>query len=72
MLTVLVRVILGAALAILGFFLIRPDFGQGVWWIVMGAGIALPIGMVSVVFSMRQDVHLDCPHCDGKAIPRME
>jgi DNA-directed RNA polymerase subunit RPC12/RpoP len=73
MLTVLVWVILGAALIILGFFLMRPDFGERVWWIVMGVGIALVVvGIVSVVFSMRQDVYLDCPHCGGRVIPRVK
>jgi DNA-directed RNA polymerase subunit RPC12/RpoP len=73
MLTVLVWVILGAALVILGFFLMRPDFGERVRWVVTGVGIALVVvGIVSVVFSMRQDVHLDCPHCGGKVIPRMK
>ena len=43
MLTVLVWVILGAALIILGFFLMRPDFGERVWWVVMGVGIALVV-----------------------------
>jgi uncharacterized membrane protein len=73
MLTVLVWVILGAALIILGFFLMRPDFGERVWWVVMGVGIALVVvGMVSVVFSTRQDVYLDCPHCGGAVIPRVK
>lgn len=73
MLTVLVWVILGAALMILGFFLRRPDFGERVWWVVMGVGIALVVvGIVSVVFSMRQDVYLDCPHCGGRVIPRVK
>jgi uncharacterized membrane protein len=73
MLTVLVWVILGAALIILGFFLMRPDFGERVWWIVMGVGIALVVvGIVSVVFSMRQDVYLDCPHCGGRVVPRVK
>jgi hypothetical protein len=72
MLTVLVWVILDAALAILGFLLMRPDFGQGVWWVVMGVGVALVIGIVSVVLSMRQDVHLDCHHCGGNVIQRMK
>jgi hypothetical protein len=73
MLTVLVWVILGAALVVLGLFLKRPDFGERVWWVVMGVGIALVIvGIVSIVFSMRQDVELDCPHCDGKVVPRVK
>ena len=73
MLTVLVWVILGAALVILGFFLMRPDFGQRVWWIVMGVGIALVVvGIVSVVFSMRQDIYLDCPCCGGRLVPRVK
>jgi DNA-directed RNA polymerase subunit RPC12/RpoP len=73
MLTVLVWVILGAALVILGFFLRRPDFGETVWWVVMGVGIALVVvGIVSIVFSMRQDVELDCPHCGGKVVPRVK
>ena len=73
MLTVLVWVILGAALVILGFFLRRPDFGERVWWVVMGVGIALVVvGIVSVLFSMRQDVELDCPHCGGKVVPRVK
>ena len=73
MLTVLVWVILGAALVILGFFLTRPDFGERVWWVVMGVGIALVVvGIVSVVFSMRQDVELDCPYCGGKVVPRVK
>jgi uncharacterized membrane protein len=73
MLTVLVWVILGAALIILGFLLRRPDFGERVWWVVMGVGIALVVvGVVSVVFSTRQDVYLDCPHCGGKVVPRVK
>ena len=73
MLTVLVWVILGAALIILGFFLMRPDFGARVRWVVMGVGIALVVaGIVSVVFSTRQDVYLDCPHCGGKVVPRVK
>lgn len=72
-LTVLVWVILGAALIVLGFFLRRPDFGEGVWSVVMGVGIALVVvGLVSVVFSMRQKVQLDCPHCGGKLVPRVK
>ena len=73
MLTVLVWVILGAALIILGFFLRRPDFGERVWWVVMGVGIALVVvGIVSIIFSVRQDVDLDCPHCGGKVVPRVK
>jgi len=73
MLTVLVWVILGAALVILGFFLRRPDFGERVWWVVMGVGIALVVvGIVSVVFSMQQDVQLDCPRCGAKVVPRVK
>jgi hypothetical protein len=72
-LTVLVWVILGAALLILGFFLKRPDFGERVWWVVMGVGIALVVvGIVSIIFSMRQDVELDCPHCGAKVVPRVQ
>jgi len=73
MLTVLVWVILGAALIVLGVFLRRPDFGERVWWVVMGVGIALVVvGIVSIVYSMRQDVELDCPHCGGKVVPRVK
>ena len=73
MLTVLVWVILGAALVVLGFFLRRPDFGERVWWVVMGVGAALVVvGVVSIVFSMRQDVELDCPHCGKKIVPRVK
>jgi DNA-directed RNA polymerase subunit RPC12/RpoP len=71
-LTVLVWVVLGAALIVLGLFLRRPDFGGAVWWVVMGVGIALVVvGVVSIVFSMRQAVELDCPHCGGKVVPRV-
>ena len=73
MLTVLVWVILGAALVVLGVFLKRPDFGERVWWVVMGVGIALVVvGIVSIVYSLRQDVELDCPHCGGKVVPRVK
>jgi len=73
MLAVLVWVILGAALIILGFFLVRPDFGERVWRVVMGVGIALVVvGIASVAFSMRQHVYLDCPHCGGKVVPRVK
>ena len=65
--------ILGAVLIILGFLLRRPDFGEGVWWVVVGVGIALLIvGVVSILLSMRQDVELDCPHCGGKVMPRVK
>jgi len=73
MLTVLVWVVLGAALVVLGLFLMRPDFGERVWWVVMGVGIALVVvGVVSIVFTARQDVGLDCPHCGGKVVPRVQ
>jgi hypothetical protein len=72
-LTVLVWVILGAALIILGVFLKRPDFGERVWWVVMGVGVALAVvGIVSIGFSTRQAVELDCPHCGGKVVPRVK
>jgi hypothetical protein len=72
-LTVLVWVVLGAALIVLGLFLRRPDFGEAVWWVVMGVGIALVVvGVVSIIFSMRQAVELDCPHCGGKVVPRVK
>ena len=72
-LTVLVWVVLGAALTVLGLFLRRPDFGERVWWVVMGVGIALVVvGVVSIVFTARQDVELDCPHCGGKVVPRVQ
>jgi DNA-directed RNA polymerase subunit RPC12/RpoP len=73
MLTVLVWVVLGAALVILGLFLRRPDFGEAVWWVVMGVGIALVVvGIVSIGFSMRQGEELDCPHCGGKVVARVK
>jgi len=71
-LTVLVWVVLGAALIVLGFFLRRPDFRESIWWVVMGVGIALAVvGIVSIVFSARQAVELHCPHCGGKIVPRV-
>jgi DNA-directed RNA polymerase subunit RPC12/RpoP len=73
MLTVLVWLILGAALIILSLFLRRPDFGERVWWVVMGVGVALVIvGIVSIVSSIRQAVELDCPHCGEKVVPRVK
>ena len=72
-LTVLVWVILGAALIVLGLFLKRPDFGERVWWVVMGVGIALAVvGIVSIGFSVRQAVEIQCPHCGGKIVPRVK
>jgi hypothetical protein len=72
-LTVLVWVVLGAALIVLGLFLRRPDFGERVWWVVMGVGIALVVvGIVSIGSTARQDVELDCPHCGGKIVPRVK
>jgi low temperature requirement protein LtrA len=72
-LTVLVWVILGAALIVLGLFLRRPDFGERVWWVVMGVGIALVVvGIVSIGSTARQDVELDCPHCGEKVVPRVK
>ena len=73
MLTVLVWVVLGAALIVLGLFLRRPDFGERVWWVVMGVGIALVVvGIVSIGSTARQDVELDCPHCGEKVVPRVK
>ena len=72
-LTVLVWVILGAALIVLGLFLRRPDFGEAVWWVVMGVGIALAVvGIVSIGFTARQAVEMQCPHCGGKIVPRVK
>ena len=72
-LTVLVWVVLGAALIILGVFLRRPDFGERVWWVVMGVGIALAVvGLVSIAFSTKQTIELSCPYCGGKIVPRVK
>ena len=72
-LTVLVWVILGAALIVLGLFLRRPDFGEAVWWVVMGVGIALAVvGIISIGFTARQAVEMQCPHCGGKIVPRVK
>ena len=72
-LTVLVWVVLGAALIVLGVFLRKPDFGEAVWWVVMGVGIALAVvGIVSIAFTARQGIDLDCPHCGGKIVPRVK
>ena len=73
MLTVLVWVVLGVALIVLGAFLRRPDFGEAVWWVVMGVGIALAVvGIISVIFTSRQTVGMLCPHCGGKILPRVK
>ena len=72
-LTVSVWVALGVALIVLGLFLKRPDLGERVWWVVVGVGIALAVvGIVSIVFSARQAVELDCPHCGAKVMPRVK
>ena len=69
-LTVLVWVVLGAALIVLGIFLRRPDFGERIWWLVMGVGIALAVvGIVSIILTSRQTVGMLCPHCGGKILP---
>ena len=73
MLTVLVWVVLGAALIVLGVFLRRPDFGETVWWVVMGVGIALAVvGLISVAFSTKQTIEMCCPYCGGKILPRVK
>jgi DNA-directed RNA polymerase subunit RPC12/RpoP len=72
-LTVLVWVVLGAALIVLGLFLRRPDFGEAIWQVVMGVGIALAVvGIVSIAFTARQTVDILCPHCGGKIMPRVK
>jgi NO-binding membrane sensor protein with MHYT domain len=72
-LTVLVWVVLGAALIVLGLLLRSPDLGETVWWVVMGVGIALAIvGIVSIGFTTRQAVEMQCPHCGGKIVPRVK
>ena len=72
-LTVLVWVVLGAALIVLGLFLRSPDFGETVWWVVMGVGIALAVvGIVSIISTSRQTVGMLCPHCGGKIVPRVK
>jgi NO-binding membrane sensor protein with MHYT domain len=72
-LTVLVWVVLGAALIVLGLFLRSPDLGERVWWVVMAVGIALAVvGIVSIAFSARQAIELDCPYCGGKIVPRVK
>jgi len=69
-LTVLVWVVLGAALIVLGIFLRGPDFGERIWWLVMGVGIALAaVGIVSIILTSRQTVGMLCPHCGGKILP---
>ena len=72
-LTVLVWVVLGAALIVLGLFLRGPYLGERVWWVVMGVGIALAVvGIVSIILTSRQTVGMLCPHCGGKIVPRVK
>jgi cell division protein FtsW (lipid II flippase) len=71
--TVLVWVILGAALIVLGLFLRRPAFGKEVWEVVMSVGIALAVvGIVSIFSSAKQADELQCPYCGGKVAPRVK
>jgi hypothetical protein len=38
----------------------------------MGIGIVLAVvGIVSIAFSAKQAVELNCPHCGGKVVPRV-
>ncbi len=72
-LTAVVWMVLGAALVVLGLFLRRPDFGEGIWWVVMGVGTALVVvGIVSVGFTVRQATEMVCPHCGGRVTPRVK
>ena len=72
-LTAVVWMVLGAALVVLGLFLRRPDFGEGIWWVVMGVGTALVVvGIVSVGFTVRQAAEMVCPHCGGRVTPRVK
>jgi DNA-directed RNA polymerase subunit RPC12/RpoP len=73
LLTVLVWVVLGAVLIVLGISLRNPDFREAIWGVVMGVGIALAVvGIVSIAFSARQAVELNCPYCGGKVVPRVK
>ena len=72
-LTAVVWMVLGAALVVLGLFLRRPDFGEAIWWVVAGVGIALVVvGVVSIGFTMRQATEMHCPHCGGRVMPRVK
>ena len=72
-LTAVVWMVLGAALMVLGFFLRRPDFGEAIWWVVTGVGIALVVvGVVSIAFTVRQPTEMHCPHCGGRIMPRVK
>jgi hypothetical protein len=72
-LTAVVWMVLGAALMVLGLFLRRPDFGEAIWWVVAGVGIALvAVGVVSIAFTVRQPLEMQCPHCGGRIAPRVK
>lgn len=72
-LTAVVWMVLGAALVVLGLFLRTPDFGEGIWWVVMGVGTALAVvGIVSIGFTVRQATEIVCPHCGRKVTPRVK
>jgi DNA-directed RNA polymerase subunit RPC12/RpoP len=39
----------------------------------MGVGIALVVvGIVSICFSVRQAIEIQCPYCGGKVVPRVK
>ena len=72
-LTAVVWMVLGAALVVLGLFLRRPDFGEAIWWVVAGVGIALVVvGVVSIGFTMRQATEMRCPYCGCRIMPRVK
>jgi len=69
----MVWVVLGVALIVLGFFLRRPESMDAIWWLLRGAGIVLVVvGIVSIGFSARQAVEVQCPHCGAKIVPRVK
>ena len=72
-LTAVAWMVLGAALVILGFFLRTPDFGESIWWVVIGVGTALVVvGIVSIGLTVRQATEMHCPHCGGRIMPRVK
>jgi DNA-directed RNA polymerase subunit RPC12/RpoP len=72
-LTAVVWMVLGAALVVLGLFLRRPDFGEAIWWVVGAVGVALVVvGVVSIIFTMKQPTEMQCPHCGGRIAPRVK
>ena len=72
-LILIMMLLLGGMFILVGFVGRWPGIMEGIWWMLVGVGIAIVVGvMVSIGFTATQPTKIQCPYCQQKIVPKVK